>query len=817
MESSRLEHFDEIQALKRHIGELESEQAKLRKEVEDYRNIIDNAVEGIFRITLEGKVLDINSAAAAILGYESREDFFAHVKKAEDIWGSPSDRTRVHEAMKETGFLKDHVMQARCKNGGTRWVTVNVRMVRNKAGEILYNEGTFQDIQGRKMLEDELKESKQLVRTLLDLPLNNVVVLVDIDGTILECNQAVPTLFGTRMHETIGRSLFDFLPPYAVQIRKEKIQEIIRTKQPIHMEDMVNGRWYDSMAYPILGEDGNVARIATFSYDITDRVTAETERDHILNNSFDLICITGFDLQYKYLNPAWEKVLGYSREELMSKPALETTYPEDRKKCMEQMGRIASGSPVINFSCRVVHKDGSIRTFIWTATPDLEKKSFYCIGKDITELVAAEEKLRMSEARFRRYFELPLVGISIASPEKGWIEVNDRLCQIFGYTRDELMRLTWEQLTHPDDLPRDIENVKRVVNGDLPNYNTEKRYRRKDGEYIWATLSMAGVPKPTGGIDYTVAIIQDINERKKMEEELRMHRDHLEKLIEERTKEINQEIAMRKEKEEQYLALVESVVEWVWETDENFVHTYISPRVSEYLGYEPEHFLGKTPYQFMTAETVPAVKKIINRLKPFGPIEVAALHKDGRIVYIEGNGKPFYDKDGAFKGYRGSCRDITEQKRTLDILKDNERQLMTQSETLKETNAALRVLLKQREDDKREMEDIFVSNIKKMILPYVQKMQKDKMEMRHKAYLDIIAANLNEIMAPFLNRIRQLNFTPKEIEVASLIRDGKTTKEIAEIMGVATSAIDSHRNNIRTKLGLINKDVNLRSFLMTFK
>ena len=219
----------------------------------------------------------------------------------------------------------------------------------------------------------------------------------------------------------------------------------------------------------------------------------------------------------------------------------------------------------------------------------------------------------------------------------------------------------------------------------------------------------------------------------------------------------------------------------------------------------------------MTAETVPAVKKIINRRKPFGPIEMAALHKDGRIVSIEGNGKPFYDKDGAFKGYRGSCRDMTEQKQTMDILKDNERQLMTQSETLKETNAALRVLLKQREDDKREMEDIFVSNIKEMILPYVQKMQKDKMEMRHKAYLDIIAANLNEIMAPFLNRIRQLNFTPKEIEVASLIKDGKTTKEIAEIMGVATSAIDSHRNNIRTKLGLINKDVNLRSFLMTFK
>jgi PAS domain S-box-containing protein len=280
---------------------------------------------------------------------------------------------------------------------------------------------------------------------------------------------------------------------------------------------------------------------------------------------------------------------------------------------------------------------------------------------------------------------------------------------------------------------------------------------------------------------------------------------------------MNQEIIRRKEKEEQYLALVESIVEWVWETDEDFVHTYMSPRIFEYLKYEPEEFVGKTLYGFMTPDKIPALKRIVARRKQFTSLQIPAIHKNGDIVLIEASGKPYFDKDGTFKGYRGSCRDITEQKRTMDMLKENERQLMANSETLKETNAALRVLLKQREDDKRELEDIFVSNIKEMILPYIHKMQKDKMEFRHKAYLDIIGTNLNEIMAPFLNKIRQLNFTPKEIEVASLIKDGKTTKEIAGIMGVATSAIDSHRNNIRTKLGLVNKNINLRSYLLTFK
>ena len=817
MEQTLNKPHGEIMVVKQHIAELEEEREKLREDVREYRNIVDDMVEGMFRITPAGEILDINSAAAAILGYDSREDFFACVKKAEDIWGVPEDRARAHELLEKSGNLKDYVMEGRCKRGQTRWVTVNVRMVRGGNGDVLCHEGTFQDIHERKMLEDELKGSKKLIRTLLDLPLNHVVVLVDVDGKILECNQALPDRLGKKdMAEVIGKSLYDLLPPDAVAIRKEKVREIVRTQKPVHMEDMVNGRWYDSTAYPILGEDGNVTWIAAFSYDITDRVTAEAERDHILNNSFDLICIVGFDRYFKYLNPAWETMLGFSNEKLMSRSLFEIIYPEDHPKSIRQLEELAAGHPVLNFSCRLVCKDGSLRTFIWTATPVMGKDLFYCIGKDATAIIAAEESLRKSEARFRSYFELPLTGIVIMTPQKGWVEVNDRACEILGYSREELLGMSWDQVTHADDLPKDLENFTRVINGEQSNYSTEKRYRRKDGTYIWTMLSMAGVPKPAGGIDYIVALIQDIDERKKMEEELMLHRDHLGKLVAERTEEMNQEIIRRREKEEQYLALVESIVEWVWETDENFIHTYVSPRITELLGYAQEEFLGKTPYDFIPRNAVPALKKFVSHRKPFTLLQAPMLHKNGRTILVEASGKPYYDKDGIFKGYRGSCHDITEQKRTMDMLQENEKQLMAYAETLKETNAALRVLLKQRENDKREMEDVFVGNIKGMILPYVEKMKKEKMDFRHKAYLDIISTNLNELMAPFLNKIRQLNFTPKELEVASLIRDGKTTKEIAEIMGVATSAIDSHRNNIRTKLGLINKNINLRSYLMTF-
>jgi len=94
-------------------------------------------------------------------------------------------------------------------------------------------------------------------------------------------------------------------------------------------------------------------------------------------------------------------------------------------------------------------------------------------------------------------------------------------------------------------------------------------------------------------------------------------------------------------------------------------------------------------------------------------------------------------------------------------------------------------------------------------------MKKGRLDPQQRSHLSILETNLNEIVSPFLHTIRQLNLTPRETQIASLIKDGKTTKEIAEIIGVATSSIDTYRNNIRSRLGLNNKKVNLQSYLQS--
>jgi DNA-binding CsgD family transcriptional regulator len=136
-----------------------------------------------------------------------------------------------------------------------------------------------------------------------------------------------------------------------------------------------------------------------------------------------------------------------------------------------------------------------------------------------------------------------------------------------------------------------------------------------------------------------------------------------------------------------------------------------------------------------------------------------------------------------------------------------------------ETNTALKVLLKQREMDKEELEEKVIANVDQLVMPYVEKIKLTRLDERQKTYLNILESHLNEIVSPFLHKTSTLNLrlTPQEIQVASLVKAGRTTKEIADILNISTNAVDFHRKHIRKKFGLRNQRTNLQSFLMSLK
>lgn len=127
----------------------------------------------------------------------------------------------------------------------------------------------------------------------------------------------------------------------------------------------------------------------------------------------------------------------------------------------------------------------------------------------------AEERASME--RFHAYFDHSIVGLAITSLEKGWIEVNDALCATLGYTREELTRMTWTELTYPEDLAPDLAQFKRMLAGEINSYAMDKRFIHKDGRLVYTRLAVSHVRKPDGSLDYVVAMVEDISERKQSE------------------------------------------------------------------------------------------------------------------------------------------------------------------------------------------------------------------------------------------------------------------------------------------------------------
>lgn len=166
-----------------------------------------------------------------------------------------------------------------------------------------------------------------------------------------------------------------------------------------------------------------------------------------------------------------------------------------------------------------------------------------------------------------------------------------------------------------------------------------------------------------------------------------------------------------------------------------------------------------------------------------------------------------------------SHEEITALKLAEEALKKSQEALFEQKQSLEETNIALKVLLKQREEDKRALEKKVLANVKDLVLPYVEKLKNARLKPKEKTLVGIIDDHLNDVISPLLQSFSNANIllTPQEMQVASLVKDGKTSKEIADILNVAETTANFHRKNLRKKFGLTNKQSNLRSYLLSIQ
>jgi two-component system, cell cycle sensor histidine kinase and response regulator CckA len=258
----------------------------------------------------------------------------------------------------------------------------------------------------------------------------------------------------------------------------------------------------------------------------------------IFNASGDCLWLIDSAGRPIYSNYAHERLLGYSTEdELDFGPASPIVHPDDRERLGALYHRaVTDGAAWKGEVFRWRAKDGAYRWWESDGTPLFdaagELTGFCGADRDITERLEQENRLRESERRFRETFERAGVGIAHLSIDGRWLRVNTQLSAMLGYTEDELLAHDFRELAHPDDAAAATESLRRLVAGEIPSYTIEKRFRRKDGSFLWVSATSSIVYDAEGRPEYRISIMRDISDRKNAEEALRRSEEDYRTLFE---------------------------------------------------------------------------------------------------------------------------------------------------------------------------------------------------------------------------------------------------------------------------------------------
>lgn len=207
-----------------------------------------------------------------------------------------------------------------------------------------------------------------------------------------------------------------------------------------------------------------------------------------------------------------DRVIGKSDRELFPETVADTLAVNDRI-VMETKQPLTTEE-------QVYHVDG-LHTYLSFKFPFFNERqqvtSIIGIATDITQKKQIETELKKTTAKFRHTFELAAVGIAHVAPDGKWLRVNQKLCQIVGYSKEKLLQKTFQEITYPEDLDTDLEYIKQMLSGKIDTYSMEKRYIRQDNNLVWINLTVSLVKKSNGEPDYLISVVEDISDRKQLE------------------------------------------------------------------------------------------------------------------------------------------------------------------------------------------------------------------------------------------------------------------------------------------------------------
>ena len=567
-----------------------------------------------------------------------------------------------------------------------------------------------------------------------------------------------------------------------------------------------------------------------------------TELDSFINNIPDMAWIKDENSRFITVNRAFGEAVGWGQDALIDQTCEICFGKEGAKKFRDDDLKVMKGKRQEVIEEKIID---SQHKAVWLETvksPILDNsgKAIGTVGisRDISKRKRAEEKLRRAhddlerivkertaeleqanaqlrleieerkkaqkEASYEQSLMQTLLNnipdyVYFKDKNRRFVSASNFFCDLFGCNMEDIIGKKDEDL-FPEEIAEETSSDDRhVIETGIPLVNKEEGGESVGEGGQWVLTTKLPWCDDRGNVIGLFGISRDITDRKRAEE------------------------AVRKSAERYALATKAARVGvWDWNIQTN--EFYLDPNVKAILGYGdaeiPNDIEVWSNYVYPDDKqpVMEAFQDHIDGKTPEFAYKHRMLHKDGSIRWIIARGTVIRDDQGNPVRVVGTDIDITQYQQAEEALREKDNKLERQAKNLIEMNTALKVLLEQREKEKTEIKENLVTDIKKLVYPYIEKLENMNLNQDAQTFVDIIKSNINDLISPFAETLSSKYFalTPSEIQIADLIKHGRTSKEIASILNVSPKAVSFHRGNLRKKLGLLNKKINLRTYLQTF-
>ncbi len=478
-----------------------------------------------------------------------------------------------------------------------------------------------------------------------------------------------------------------------------------------------------------------------------------------------------------------QKFIGKKIEEAFP-PLAETIIPAKYKE-------VAAGGKTWE-SEHIDYTHGKISGAFKVVAFQTKPNEMACMFEDITDHKQANVELLESKEKYHLLSEGTFEAIVWHDSGK-IIEANDQYYHMFGYRPEELAGKDAISMTAT---PGSAEFMrKKIFAGHLGPYQVMGM--KKDGTVFPMEIRIKKMKYK--GRTARMAAIRDLTEQKEVETALN-------------------------ESERKYKTLIENANSIILRWDPNGNIIYLNPYGLDYFGYKKGEVIGAHVVGTIVPEEETSgrnlremIKDITKNPKKYKNNLNQNMRSNGERVWVQWTNVAIIDTTGEFVEILSIGNDLTEKVFAEEALRSSEEQFKAQAQHLEEVNTAMKILLKKREEDRNELEEKVLLNVRELVVNYLEKLKHSGLDSKQKTYVDIMDSNLNDIISPFLRRLsyHYSDLTPTEVGVAKLIKQGKTSKEIAELFNLSPRTIEFHRDNIRNKMGLKNRKINLRTHLLS--